>query len=392
MIKKQKKGFTLIELLLTVALIGVLLGVIIVSVDPVEQFANARNRQREADTSSLVLAVERYIADNNGNLPGGIDGTDKAICQSTCITNSTQVSLAVLQPYLPEGVIPTDPSEEGETLTGYTIRVTEGINVYVAAPNAENGETIGFGQEVVAAGSFEVSDLPELDLWLKADEGVIYSSTNQVSLWESQTLNRLEGLQPIESQMPLRVDNAINSLPVVRFDGANDFIQVVGTDINNISELSLIIVSRSLSTQDPEAAWTGGGFSPIYFEETGVHGSSWLSIHQNKITWRLGTGFYDADEPTVYTRPGSLGTNFSLTMLVRNGVTEDLYVDGTSVAQFTADQEFIGESRQALWLGRSPEGFGYFHGDIAEVILTKKALTATERLELETYLNTKYGL
>lgn len=392
MLKKQKKGFTLIELLLTVALIGVLLGVIIVSVDPVEQFANARNRQREADTSSLVLAVERYIADNNGSLPGGIDVTDKAICQATCVTNSSQVSLAVLQPYLPEGIIPIDPSEGGDVLTGYTIRVTEGINVYVAAPNAENGETIGFGQEVVSAGGFEVSNLPELDLWLKADEGVIYNNTNQVSLWESQTLNRLEGLQPIESQMPLWVDNAINTQPVVRFDGTNDFIQVIGTDINNISEISLIVVSRSLSAQDPEAVWTRAGFSPVYFEETGTHGSSWLSIHQNKVTWRLGTGFYDADEPSVYTRPSSIGTNFSLTMLIRNGVTEDLYVDGVSVSQFTPDQEFIGESRQALWLGRSPEGFGYFHGDIAEVILTKKALTATERLELETYLNTKYGL
>jgi prepilin-type N-terminal cleavage/methylation domain-containing protein len=391
-IQKQKKGFTLIELLMTVALIGVLLGIVIVSVDPVEQFANARNRQREADTSALVLAIERYVSNNDGSLPGGVDETDKAICQSSCLTDGSQVSLTVLQPYLAEGTLPRDPSEEDPVLTGYTIRVTEGRNVYVGAPNAENGATIGFGQESATGGPFEVTDLPELELWLKADEGVIRNDSNQVSLWESQTLNRLESQQPFESQMPLWVENAVNTQPTVRFDGVNDFMQVVGTDINNISELSIIMVTSSLSNQDPEAAFTGGGFSPIYFEETGVHGSSWLSIHQNKITWRLGTGFYDADEPTVYTRPGSLGTNFSLTMLVRNGVTEDLYVDGASVAQFTADQEFIGESRQALWLGRSSEGFGYFHGDIAEVILTKKALTATERLELETYLNTKYGL
>jgi prepilin-type N-terminal cleavage/methylation domain-containing protein len=390
--KRYNKGFTLIEILMTVALIGVLLGVIIISVDPVEQFANARNRRRIADTSAIALAVERYAQDNNGNLPGGIDKTDKAICQANCATDNAQVALTVIQPFLAEGMIPVDPSEEDAVVTGYTIRITEGRNVYVAAPNAENGEIIGFGQEVATSGVFEVQDLPNLELWLSAERGVTYSDTNEVSLWEDQSGNRIEASQPFQDQMPLWVENAVNSQPVVRFDGINDFMQVVGIDINNTSELSIIVVTRSLSNQDPEAAWTGGGFTPLYFEESASNGSTWLSIHQNKITWKLGTGFYDPSHPVVYTRSSSIGTSFTGTMLIRNGVTEDLYVDGSAVSQFIADQEFIGETRETLSVGKGREGFGNFHGDIAELIITTSALDSTQRLEVQNYLTTKYGL
>lgn len=394
-LKKIQKGFTLIELLLTVALIGVLLGVIIVSVDPVEQFANARNRQREADTSALVLAVERYIADNDGRLPGGIDETDKAICQSSCLTDGSQVSLTVLQPYLAEGVLPTDPSEEGSTLTGYTIRITDGTNVYVAAPNAESGATIGFGLESVAAGPFEITDLPGLEMWLDVSQGVTLDDAGRVVFWEGLGDNKVEINQPFEDQRPLYVENAVNSQPAIRFDGINDFMSGSEVDLRAIDELTIVMVTSARSDRDPNDWWFGGAYTQLYFEgvEDG-NGRLFLNTQQGGVNWYLGTGSSQHPIDSTYTRPSNIGSSYTVTMLIKDGVNEDLYIDGGSSVLTHTSEEFLADSRLSFWLGRglSNNSYSYFDGDITEMIILTKALDPTQRLELNNYLMTKYGI
>lgn len=64
----RQKGFTLIELLVVIALIGILAGVILVIIDPLAQFAKARNAQRKSDLRQLANALDRYLA-TNGSYP-----------------------------------------------------------------------------------------------------------------------------------------------------------------------------------------------------------------------------------------------------------------------------------------------------------------------------------
>lgn len=131
----QSRGFTLIEILIVLGMLALLSTVVLVAVNPLRQFAQARNTQREANVSALLNAVGHRLADNRG-----IFESASSTC-STPLPNSAQEIASVdgydLRPclvpdYLPE--IPYDPTsgtnnctsdacdgENEEYRTGYEI-------------------------------------------------------------------------------------------------------------------------------------------------------------------------------------------------------------------------------------------------------------------------------
>ncbi len=63
---KAKKGFTLIELLVVIAIIGILAGIVLVSLSGAR--ASARDARRQADIDSIKTAMELFYNDNNAYL------------------------------------------------------------------------------------------------------------------------------------------------------------------------------------------------------------------------------------------------------------------------------------------------------------------------------------
>src|SRR3989338_2978591 len=61
---KQLKGFTLIELLIVIAIIGILAGILFVSIGQ-SPLVKSRDTKRTADLQNLRLALTLYYTDNN---------------------------------------------------------------------------------------------------------------------------------------------------------------------------------------------------------------------------------------------------------------------------------------------------------------------------------------
>lgn len=141
-LRSGRAGFTLIELLLVIGIIAILASIVIVAINPTKQLADARDAQRRSDVNTILNAVYQYAIDNNGNLPGCLNGGTPGTAYNIILSNnSTGVSdpcnLSVLTgTYLVS--IPVDPSGAAGNDTKYDITLTANNRVTVSAPSAEN--------------------------------------------------------------------------------------------------------------------------------------------------------------------------------------------------------------------------------------------------------------
>ena len=106
-INKRIQGFTLIELLVVIGILAILLAIVLIAVNPARQFAQARNTQRESDVNEFLDAIYAYAADNNGNLPAGIDGTLKTIASGGAV-GTVDLCVTLVPRYIAD--LPIDPT------------------------------------------------------------------------------------------------------------------------------------------------------------------------------------------------------------------------------------------------------------------------------------------
>lgn len=143
---RKLKGFTLIELLLVIAIIAILAAIVIIAINPARQLAQANDTQRRSNVNTILNAIGQYTVDNRGQVPEYItENPGKEICPTNSATSTDCANLRVLTDndlYLP--MIPTDPTGETATTTGYWVKKSAGSNprITVWAPSTEIGADI----------------------------------------------------------------------------------------------------------------------------------------------------------------------------------------------------------------------------------------------------------
>lgn len=144
----NKRGFTLLEILLIIGIIATLVLVVIVALDPVKRFEDARNSRRLSDIQNILSAVQQYAVDNDGVIPDGITsherqlGTLKERCDlstNVCSANDPScVNLSTtLARYLKE--MPFDPQNGSAETTRYSITIDSNNIVTIKACDSTNG-------------------------------------------------------------------------------------------------------------------------------------------------------------------------------------------------------------------------------------------------------------
>jgi len=166
MFLKDKKGFTLIELLIVIGIISILAGIVLVAVNPAQQFGKANDSERKSEISSVLSAIYQYQTSPTvrGALPQCLTGAvpaaaeipacdgvgvgtfDGAIQLGTPADATHYDCTTTLIPsYLRE--MPIDPTSTYTAVnSGYYVckQTVGGIErVYVLAPGAEVFKTDG---------------------------------------------------------------------------------------------------------------------------------------------------------------------------------------------------------------------------------------------------------
>jgi prepilin-type N-terminal cleavage/methylation domain-containing protein len=143
---KVNKGFTLIELLVVIGILGILLAIVLIAINPARQFAQADNTKRASDINTIINAIHQYSADNRGVLPPGMPA--KGDPAEEIANTGADICTAIVPTYV--SLLPIDPSLSGPAIsdctayaTGYDVLVDANGRVTVSAPSTDTTVTQG---------------------------------------------------------------------------------------------------------------------------------------------------------------------------------------------------------------------------------------------------------
>lgn len=131
-LSKRLAGFGVIETLFSVLILALFSAIIILLIPQ----KNDYSKKQQKDINSISKAIEKYSANNSGQLPATITGKSIEICKTHAVSCKGLIDLAVLtqnEKYLVS--LPVNPIRESENGTGYAIRKDADGKIIVTALN-----------------------------------------------------------------------------------------------------------------------------------------------------------------------------------------------------------------------------------------------------------------
>jgi ferric-dicitrate binding protein FerR (iron transport regulator) len=251
----------------------------------------------------------------------------------------------------------------------------------------------------------------KLTLWLAADVAVTTDDQQRVISWQDidygDNESAEDALQVEEDARPLLVEKGINGHRAIRFDGKSDFL--LTTPLETTDDQTVLFVCQfTPNAYDKERRW--GGQILNYDGPP----SRYLSNTLEPGVLQIGEPLLEEEfRPTMLT--GQVFAGFIGSAVVESGRVDAAQVGANSpaIVAFVYDYEYengrafleingrsYGEARafapQGITsrkiIGRHAWMQNYFHGDLAELLIFNKALTADELARTTTYLANKYGI
>jgi fibronectin type 3 domain-containing protein len=188
---------------------------------------------------------------------------------------------------------------------------------------------------------------------------------------------------------PVLVTNAINGKPVLRFDGVDDHFTLPTGFADFTAGMSLHIVMRPSALTNAFKIFllgNGAGAQNIGLGRAGQTGGFQVfnTNGSGQYSWFDTPTGLAAGETSLLSvqQDGGAAGNFSYAELGKNGVSlmgQQLFVPPVA-------------TRSTNYIGKTYWAEGQFQGDVAEIVLYNRKLTAQETGAVQTYLANKYGL
>ena len=218
----------------------------------------------------------------------------------------------------------------------------------------------------VAAVPWTPADLPDLALWLDADDAsTITLNGSNVSQWDDKSGNGNNVAQATATNQPTYTASGLNGKPVLTFDG------------DWFSSLSLSLPQFSVSLVETSTQNTAIIYYPVGFGAGGISVGGTFFTQKFAIN---GTGSLASTENSVLNAP-------TIIFGGSNNLGRQLSVNGNAPAT-----DATAQSISQITIGQRSDGFWQFFGTIAEAVLTNNLLSTDDRQKLEGYLAWKWGL
>ncbi len=244
--------------------------------------------------------------------------------------------------------------------------------------------------------SFDPTKLTGCQLWLDASSFTGLTNGQAISTWVDKSANALTGTAV---NSPTYQTNVLNKLPVIRFNGTNQYISF-GNVLNlGTNGLSIFVITKFDTTNEcgivGKTAYTGAnGRWALWYGKNGV-GAGVTGV-QNIIE----DSAVSPNFPLVSTNPSNAGTQFNMytfqssrlvsNMLLNGSLQQTATGTGTPGNLSTSYNMFVGAYPDSG--GTTPRATMYLNGDIAEIIVYFASLSDVQRMSVDGYLAWKWGL
>lgn len=258
---------------------------------------------------------------------------------------------------------------------------------------------IGYGYALYTGSPSSLpSDISGLSLWLKADAGVNTiqkstldgtATTSSVTSWEDQSgsvKNALpESYNPsinAGDSNPTFVSSVVNNKPALYFD-ATQYLKTANI-FNGTTPRTMFAVYNVNDIRSVNA------ICGIANEFDNVEGTNFALYARSD----LNSNPYFSSNTYDLTGPAFQLDIWKLASVDYNGTTTNLYSNGSLA---NSGDLSIDTSNSSFFIGadyytEDPEQRTYYGGYICEILVYNKALSKTERQQVEGYLNAKYAI
>jgi hypothetical protein len=231
-----------------------------------------------------------------------------------------------------------------------------------------------------------------LGVWLKADQSVNVDGSNNVTSWQDQGINQNNAISTGNTATePQLVSNALNGKPVVRFSGGQ-YLHIIDdpslTPATGYTIISVANTNTASAQSIVSKPYTSTSYnSPYSSYGLGINSSG--SIQSTQTTLTQVSNILSSPTPLSTGQPFLAATQY-------DGTTQQVVAQGQAgTAAFVSGGLDYGDtSEKDVTIGAvsttTPQN--YFNGDLAEVIVYRRALSPQELQQVEQYLATKYGV
>ncbi|MFB3816138.1 MAG: LamG-like jellyroll fold domain-containing protein [Candidatus Methylomirabilales bacterium] len=214
---------------------------------------------------------------------------------------------------------------------------------------------------------------------------------NPVEAWQDESGQANHVNQVEETRLPVYKTNVLNGQPVVRFDGADDFLASAGYQTGEALTV-FFVCARPWNVASYRAVFAKGyGAAPypgVAVYQVGGAFEDW----QPKDIVVLGNGYPNTRYPRAVGAPGLLVDGTFYIVAVQLGAALSRFWLNGAVQSVIERTAAVPVDTNPFTIGAKQGGRDHWDGDIAEVIYYDRALTVEEMAQVEQYLATKYGI
>jgi prepilin-type N-terminal cleavage/methylation domain-containing protein len=403
----HRSAFTLIELLVVIAILAVLAVVVILTLNPAQMLAQARDSNRFSDMVSLQTAMNLYISDQPGASIGSSSVTYVSIPDPTatttagdhceglglpgpsqnyhCAATSTfrnndstgwmPVNFKSISSGAPISQLPIDPvnastsglfylyaansNNQYDLATGMEASKNKGISGTLGTQQGRswNSYEIGTSQGLIPLGLLEYKkDSSLIGLW-SFNEGTGTTVYDYSGSGNNGTWNGTLGNQYVAGKIGSYAGN---------FDGSTNYVNVPGLGATLTAQTILAWVKLTKSQNDIAYGNFGQGFGLAVYTNAHPEGEATADgSNRSKSNDQLSVN----------------GTTWQLeSMTYANGTTLELYINGTIasgyILHYTAGSAITAFS--GMKIGGPGNMEGYTGGAINELRIYNRVLSAAE--------------